>query len=84
MIAVPVEAAVLTALVVYIQLLIAVVIIVITTAVIKLIGRMLYFLAGPVAPAVFPSSAHALISFHCVFGMVATCQPMPSSAVALS
>jgi hypothetical protein len=25
-----------------------------------------------------------LISFHCVFGMVATCQPMPSSAVALS
>ena len=84
MIAVSVEAAVLTALVIYIQFLITVVVIVITTAVIKLIGRMLHSLVGLVAPAVFPSSAHALISFHCVFGMVATCQPMPSSAVALS
>ena len=84
MIAVSVESAVLTALVVYIQFLVAVVVIVITAAVIKLIGRMLYFLAGLVAPAVFPRSAHALISFHCVFGIVATCQPMPSSAVALS
>jgi len=84
MITVPAIAAILTALVVHIQFLVAVVIVFITAAVIKLIGRMLYFLAGLVAPAVFPSSAHALISFHCVFGMVATCQPMPSSAVALS
>ena len=84
MITVPEIAAVLTALVVYIQLLVTVVIVFITAAVIKLIGRMLHFLVGLVAPAVFPSSAHALISFHCVFGMVATCQPMPSSAVALS
>ena len=64
MIAVPVIAAVLTALVVYIQLLVAVVVIVITAAVIKLIGRMLYSLMGLVAPTVFPRSAHALISFH--------------------
>lgn len=84
MITVPEIAAVLTALVVYIQLLVTVVIVFITAAVIKLIGRMLHFLVGLVAPAVFPSSAHALISFHCVFGIVATCQPMPSSAVALS
>lgn len=84
MTAVSVEAAILTALVVHIQFLVAVVIVFITAAVIKLICRMLYFLMGLVAPAVFPSSAHALISFHCVFGMVATCQPMPSSAVALS
>ena len=84
MITVPAIAAVSAALVVYIQLLITVVIIIIATTVIKLIGRMLHFLVGLVAPAVFPSSAHALISFHCVFGMVATCQPMPSSAVALS
>ena len=84
MITVPIIATVLAALVVYIQFLITVVVIVIAAAIIKLIGRMLYFLAGLVAPAVFPSSAHALISFHCVFGMVATCQPMPSSAVALS
>ena len=84
MTAVSIETAVLTALVVYIQLLITVVIIIIATTVIKLIGRMLYSLMGLVAPAVFPSSAHALISFHCVFGMVATCQLMPSSAVALS
>ena len=84
MIAVSVEAAVLTALVVYIQFLVTVVVIVIAASVIKLISRMLHFLVGLIAPAVFPSSAHALISFHCVFGMVATCQPMPSSAVALS
>ncbi len=84
MIAVPVETAVFAALVIYIQFLVTVVVIVITAAVIKLIGRMLHFLVGLVAPAVFPSSAHALISFHCVFGMVATCQPMPSNAVALS
>jgi len=84
MIAVPIKAAVLTALVIYIQFLVTVVVIVIAAAVIKLIGRMLHFLAGLVAPAVFPCSAHALISFHCVFGMVATCHPMPSSAVALS
>lgn len=84
MIAVPVEAAVFAALVIYIQFLVTVVIIVITAAVIKLIGRMLHFLVRLVAPAVFPRSAHALISFHCVFGMVATCQPIPSSAVALS
>ncbi len=82
--AVSIETAVLTALVVYIQLLVTVVVIVIAAAVIKLIGRMLYSLIRLVAPAVFPSSAHALISFHCVFGIVATCQPMPSSAVALS
>lgn len=84
MTAVSIEAAVFAALVVYIQFFITVIVIVIAAAVIKLIGRMFYFLAGLVAPAVFPSSAHALISFHCVFGMVATCQPMPSSAVALS
>ncbi len=84
MITVPAIAAVSAALVVYIQLLITVVIIIIATTVIKLIGRMLYSLMGLVAPTVFPRSAHALISFHCVFGMVATCQPMPSSAVALS
>lgn len=51
MIAVPVEAAVFAALVVYIQFLVTVVVIVIAAAVIKLIGRMLYFLAGLVAPA---------------------------------
>lgn len=84
MTAVSIETAVLTALVVYIQFLVAVVVIVIAATVIKLIGRMLYSLIRLVAPAVFPRSAHALISFHCVFGMVATCQPMPSSAVALS
>ena len=84
MTAVSIETAVLTALVVYIQFLVAVVVIIIAASVIKLIGRMLYSLIRLVAPAVFPRSAHALISFHCVFGIVATCQPMPSSAVALS
>ena len=64
MITVPVEATVLTALVVYIKFFITVVVIVIAAAVIKLIGRMLHFLMGLIAPAVFPGSAHALISFH--------------------
>ena len=64
MITVPAIAAVSAALVVYIQLLIAVIVIIIATTVIKLIGRMLYSLMGLVAPAVFPRSAHALISFH--------------------
>ena len=84
MTAVSIEAAVLTALIVYIQFLVAVVVIVIAASVIKLISRMLHFLVGLIAPAVFPCSAHALISFHWFAGMVATCQPMPSSAVALS
>lgn len=84
MAAVSVIAAVLTALVVYIQLLVAVVVIVITASNIVHNSCVLVTLMGLIAPAVFPSSAHALISFHCVFGMVATCQPMPSSAVALS
>jgi hypothetical protein len=84
MIAVPVISTVLAALVIYIQLLIAVVVIVIAASNIVHNSGVLVSLMGLVAPAVFPRSAHALISFHCVFGMVATCQPMPSSAVALS
>ena len=64
MTAVSIETAVLTALVVYIQFLVAVVVIIIAASVIKLIGRMLYSLIRLVAPAVFPRSAHALISFH--------------------
>lgn len=57
-------AAVLTALVIDIQFLVTVVIIFIAASVVNLIDRMFHFLMGLVAPAVFPSSAHALISFH--------------------
>lgn len=84
MITVPIIAAVFAALVIYIQLLVTVVVIVIAASNIIHNSGMLVSLMGLIAPVVFPSSAHALISFHCVFGMVATCQPMPSSAVALS
>lgn len=87
MTAVSIEAAVLTALVVYIQFLVTVVVIVIAAAGVITDLRHRISAAFPacfISFYVFPSSAHALISFHCVFGMVATCQPMPSSAVALS
>lgn len=87
MITVPIEAAVLTALIVYIQFLVAVVVIVITAAgvIVNLRhGVSVSFSACLISFSILESSAHALISFHCVFGMVATCQPMPSSAVALS
>lgn len=86
MTAVSIEAAVLTALVVYIQFLVTVVVIVIAAGVIADLRHRISaaFSACLISFSVFPSSAHALISFHCVFGMVATCQPMPSSAVALS
>lgn len=87
MTAISVEAAILTVLVVHIQFLVAVVIVFITAA--GVIADVRYrisaaFPACLISFSVFPCSAHALISFHCVFGMVATCQPMPSSAVALS
>ena len=84
MVTVTAEAAVLTALIVHIQLLVAVIVIFIAAAVVNLIGRMFHFLMGFVAPAVFPSSAHAFSSFHCAAGIVATCQPIPSKAVARS
>ena len=87
MTAVPIEAAVLTTLVVYIQFLVTVVVIVIAAAGVIVDVRYRISAAFPaclISFSVFPRSAHALISFHCVFGMVATCQPMPSSAVALS
>ena len=87
MTAVSVEAAILTALVVYIQFLVAVVIVFITAAGVIANFRHRIPAAFPaclISFSVFPRSAHALISFHCVFGMVATCQPMLSNAVALS
>ena len=87
MTAVPIEAAVLTTLVVYIQFLVTVVVIVIAAAGVIVDVRYRISAAFPaclISFSVFPRSAHALISFHCVFGMGATCQPMPSSAVALS
>lgn len=87
MTAVSIETAVLTALVVYIQFLVAVVVIVIAAAGVIADLRHRIPEAFPtclISFSVFPRSAHALISFHCVFGMVATCQPMPSNAVALS
>ena len=76
MIAVPVISTVLAALVIYIQLLIAVVVILIAASNVVHNSGMLVSLMGLIAPAVFPCSAHALISFHCVFGMFATCQPI--------
>lgn len=87
MVTVASETAVLATLIVYIQLLVAVVVIVIAAA--GVVADLRYrisasFPACLISFSVFPRSAHALISFHCVFGMVATCQPMPSSAVALS
>lgn len=87
MTAIPIEAAVFAALVIYIQFLVTVVVIVIAAA--GVIANLRYRIPAAfptclISFSVFPRSAHALISFHCVFGMVATCQPMPSSAVALS
>lgn len=87
MVAVSVIATVLAALVVYIQLLVTVVVIVIAAAGVIADLRHRISAAFPacfISFSVFPRSAHALISFHCFEGMVATCQPMPSNAVALS
>ena len=84
MVTVTTKATVLAILVVHIQLLIAVVVIVIAASNVVHNSGVFVSLMRLIAPAVFPRSAHALISFHCAVGMVATCQPMPSSAVALS
>ena len=87
MVTVTTETTVLAALIVHIQLLIAVVVIVIAAAGIIADFRHRVSAAFPaclVSFSILEGSAHALISFHCAVGMVATCQPMPSSAVALS
>lgn len=87
MVTITAVAAVLAALVVHIQFLIAVIVIFIAAAgvITDLRHRVsVAFSACFISFSVFIRSAHAFSSFHCVFGMVATCQPMPSSAVALS
>jgi hypothetical protein len=46
---------------------------------------MIVFLIGAaMRTGLFMLIAHALISFHCAAGMVATCHPMPSNADARS
>ena len=48
------------------------------------IGMIVFLIGAAMRTGLFMLIAHALISFHCAAGMVATCHPMPSNAVARS